>query len=129
MFTVQQIEDAHAKVNSGADFPIYIQAIKEFGVRTFETWVKDSHTIYFGINGFQTQSNPQYDNLEIMPHLELDKFKDYLKIHQQGQTDYYTFCQHCAQTGIEKWIVDLSQMTCTYYDQSNIAVLTENIPV
>lgn len=31
MFTVEQIETAHAKVKSGADFPNYIKEIKELG--------------------------------------------------------------------------------------------------
>ena len=46
MFTVTQIEEAHSKVKSGADFPKYIQEIKSFGVLGFTTWVKDSHTDY-----------------------------------------------------------------------------------
>jgi hypothetical protein len=51
MFTVEQIELAHEKVKSGADFPKYIQEIKALGVKGIETWVKDSHTEYFGENG------------------------------------------------------------------------------
>ena len=39
MFTVEQIESAHEKVKSGADFPHYIQEIKKIGVLSFETWV------------------------------------------------------------------------------------------
>jgi len=42
MFTVEQIEKAHANVKTGADFPWYIQEIKEMGVIAFETWVTDS---------------------------------------------------------------------------------------
>ena len=51
MFTVEQIESAHEKVKSGADFPNYIQEIKKLGVLSFETWVFDGHTEYFGKNG------------------------------------------------------------------------------
>ena len=56
------------------------------------------------------------------------EFKNYLKIHQQGETDYYTFCNHCAETGIEKWIVDLHKMTCIYYDKQQNEILVEVIP-
>jgi uncharacterized protein YbcV (DUF1398 family) len=35
-------------------------------------------------------------------------------MHQQGKTDFPTFCKHAAETGVEKWRVDISQMTCTY---------------
>ena len=101
MFTVEQIEQAHEKVKSGADFPKYIQEIKALEVIAFETWVKDSHTDYFGLDNYQTRSNPQYDTLTISEVTDKEKFSHYLKIHQQGQTDYYTFCTHCAETGIE----------------------------
>ena len=35
MFTIKQIEEAHSKVKSGAEFPNYIQDIKEIGVVAF----------------------------------------------------------------------------------------------
>lgn len=46
MVTAEQIEQAYAKVWSGADVPVYIQEIKRPGVTSFETRVKDSHTEY-----------------------------------------------------------------------------------
>jgi uncharacterized protein YbcV (DUF1398 family) len=55
-------------------------------------------------------------------------FEHYLKIHQQGETDYFTFCSHCAETGIEKWFVSIDQMTCTYYDKAGNQILVEQIP-
>jgi uncharacterized protein YbcV (DUF1398 family) len=128
MFTIEQIESAHEKVASGADFPKYIQEIKGLGVMSFETWVCDSHTEYFGKNGFQTQSKPKYENLLIAEISDKDQFGQYLKIHQNGETDYLAFCNHCAETGIEKWKVDLQKMTCTYYDKAGNAILVENVP-
>ncbi|MTI24458.1 DUF1398 domain-containing protein [Fulvivirga kasyanovii] len=128
MFTVDQIKAAHAKVKSGADFPKYIREIRQMGVTGFETWVKDSHTEYFGKNGYQTKSQPMYDNLDIADKTNPEGFSEYLKLHQQGQTDYPTFCLHCAETGIEKWIVNLDKMTCVYYDKQGNEILTETIP-
>ena len=127
MFTVEQINQAHEKVKSGADFPKYIQEIKQIGVTSFETWVTDSHTEYFGENNYQTKSLPQYENLTIADSSNREKFCRYLKIHQQGETDYFTFCRHCAETGIEKWFVCLDEMTCTYYDKAKNKILVEPI--
>jgi len=118
MFTVAQKEQALQKVKSGADFPKYIQEIKAMGVLSFETWVKDSHTAYEGAKGYRAFSEPQYERLEITTSTNKDQFITQLKAHQQGQTDYYTFCKDCAATGIEKWIVDLNKMTCTYYNKT-----------
>jgi uncharacterized protein YbcV (DUF1398 family) len=128
MFTVEQIKAAHSKVKSGADFPKYIQEIKDLGVTAFKTWVKDSHTEYFGAKDYRTSSTPMYEDMVIANSSDKAKFEHYLKIHQKGETDYFTFCKHCAETGIEKWFVYLDKMTCTYYDKAENEILTEQIP-
>jgi uncharacterized protein YbcV (DUF1398 family) len=128
MFTVEEIKAAHSKVKSGADFPKYIQEIKTLGVTAFETWVKDSHTRYFGAYDYQTSSKPMYEDLDISHSTDKTKFRHYLKIHQQGETNYLTFCKHCAETGIEKWFVCLDKLTCIYYDKAGNEILLEQIP-
>lgn len=128
MFTIEQIKNAHSLVKSGADFPKYIQNIKQLGVHAFETWVIDSNTVYFGADVYQTKCEPMYENLEIGNNSNTEKFTHYLKIHQQGQTDYITFCHDCAETGIEKWFANLDEMTCTYYDKAGNKILVEPIP-
>ena len=128
MFTVEQIEKAHSKIKSGAEFPKYIREIKEIGVTAFETWVADSHTEYFGKENFRTKSKPKYAEITIADSSDKNKFQEYLKIHQKGATDYFTFCKHCAETGIEKWIVNLDEMTCTYYDKAQTQILIEMVP-
>ena len=128
MFTVEEIKAAHSKVRSGADFPKYIQEIKTLGVTAFETWVKDSHTDYFGANDYRTSSKPMYEDLDISRSTDKIKFQHYLKIHQQGETNYLTFCKHCAETGIERWFVCLDKLTCIYYDKAGNEMLLEQIP-
>jgi uncharacterized protein YbcV (DUF1398 family) len=128
MFTIEQIKAAHAKVKSGADFSNYIKELKALGVTGYETWVADGHTEYFGDNNYKEQSQPMYPNLGITYNSDLPKFAHYLKIHQEGKTNYLSFCHHCAETGIEKWIVSLEAMTCTYFDKSGKKVLVEKIP-
>lgn len=128
MFTIEQIEQAHEKVESGADFPKYIQEIKTLGVMGFVTWVKDSHTEYVGENNFIIHSKPKYDALIISDNSDKENFQTRLSKHQQGHTDYFTFCKDCAETGIEKWVVRLDAMTCIYYDKVGNDILTELIP-
>ncbi len=128
MFTVEQIKTAHRKVKSGADFPEYIREIKAMGVTAYETRVKNSDTDYFGANDYRASSIPMYGDLAIADSSDKAKFEHYLKIHQQGETDYLTFCRQCAETGIEKWFVCLDEMTCTYYDKAGNKILAEQIP-
>lgn len=128
MFTIAQIEQAHDQVKSGADFPKYIQELKKLGVLSFITWVRDSHTEYVGENSFNIQSESQYEALPISETTDSARFRICLKNHQEGKTDYPTFCQDCAQTGIEKWIVLLDAMTCTYFDRAGKIILVAEIP-
>ena len=90
--------------------------------------MSDSHTDYFGKDNFQTTSQPKYEKLNIANSCKREDFKQYLKIHQKGETDYFTFCKHCAETGIEKWIVNLDEMTCIYYDKAGNNILVEVVP-
>ena len=128
MFTVEQIKDAHSKVKSGADFPAYIQNLKKLGVTNYETFVSDGHTDYFGANNYQTSTTAKYGNLEIAHTSDTEQFKADLKDHQQGKTDYLTFCNDCAKSGMEKWEVSIDKMTCTYYDKARNEILVEEIP-
>lgn len=127
MFTIEQIKSAHSKVKSGADFPAYIQDINKLGVASYETFVTDGHTDYYGANGYKTSSVANYDTLTIGQVSNIEQFKKDIKAHQQGKTDYPTFCNDCAKSGIEKWTVSLSKMTCTYYDLAGNEVLIEEI--
>lgn len=128
MFTVEQIKTAHSKVKSGADFPAYIQDIKKLGVTFYETFVSDGHTDYFGANDYKTSTTAKYETLAIADISNIEQFKIDIKAHQQGKTDYPTFCNDCAKSGIEKWSVCMDKMTCTYYNKAGNEILTEHIP-
>jgi uncharacterized protein YbcV (DUF1398 family) len=128
MFTLEQIKQALSKVKSGIDFPAYIREIKSLGVISYETFVSDGHTDFFGVNGYKATTTAKYNTLTISPTSNASHFKIHLKAHQQGKTDYLTFCDNCAESGIEKWVVCMDKMTCTYYDKIKNEILVEQIP-
>ena len=128
MFTVEQIKAEHSKVKSGADFPAYIQEIKKLGVTSYETFVKDGHTDYYGVEDYKTSTAAKYSSLTIAAVSNKEQFKTDIKAHQQGKTDYPTFCKDCAKSGIKKWAVCMDKMTCTYFDKSGNEILVEQIP-
>jgi uncharacterized protein YbcV (DUF1398 family) len=127
MFTVQQIKDAHSKVKSGTDFPKYIQDIIVLGVTSFETFVNDNHTNYYGKDNFQTSSEGFPETLVIADKSNIEQFKSDLKAHQQGKTDYMIFLNDCAKSGVEKWVVVMDKMTCSYYDKTGNEMVVEVI--
>ncbi len=128
MFTIEQIKAAHSKVKSGKDFPAYIQDIKKLGVLYYDAYVTDGHTVYSGDNDYKTSSPAKYNPLQIADESNIEQFKADIKAHQQGKTDYPAFCNDCAVSGIEKWVVNINNMTCIYYDKAGNEVLVEQIP-
>lgn len=128
MFTVEQIKAAHSKVRSGADFPAYIKKIKSLGVTHYKAYVTDGHIEYYGANDHTAEAPAKYDPLTIAETAKPEEFKAKLKAHQQGRTVYLTFCNDCAASGIEKWMVCMDKMTCTYYDKAGNEILVEQIP-
>lgn len=129
MFTIDQIKSAHSKVKSGAEYPKYVQEIIGLGVTGYETRVADGNTIYFGKNNFIAETGPKYETLAIADQSDKDEFKKELKAHQEGKTNFPQFCIDAANSGVEKWVADMSAMTCTYLDKKGNILLVETIPL
>jgi len=91
-------------------------------------FVSDGHTAYSGENNYTIQSDAKYPALTISNQANIERLKQDLKAHQQGQTTYLQFCEQAAGAGVEKWTVDMTKMTCTYYDKVDVNMLTEKIP-
>lgn len=129
MFTIEEVKAAHRNVKSGADFPQYVQDLILLGVRNYSLFVGDGHIAYAGDGDFRTQSQPSWPAKVIAPQGDAAALATYLKLHQQGGSDYPAFCSQAAETGVEKWVVDTVAMTCTYYDRVGNAMIVETIPV
>ncbi|MBL0049812.1 MAG: DUF1398 domain-containing protein [Bacteroidetes bacterium] len=128
MFTIEQIKAAHSRVKSGADFPTYIHEIKKLGLIKYETFVSTGNTNYYGTDDYTISTGAKYEALTIADTSNIAQFKVDLKAHQQGKTDFPTFCKDCAKSGVEKWVTNTDKMTCTYYDLKGIEMLMEIIP-
>lgn len=128
MFTIEQINDAHSKVKSGTDFPAYIQELIALGVKGYDTFVNDGHVEYVGADNFRAVATDKYDIITVAEHSNKERFLEFLMMHQEGYSDYLTFCKHAAQCGIARWRVDILEMTCTYFDLKNNSIIIEKIP-
>lgn len=127
MFTLDAIEQAASKVATGADFPQFAKALKAMGVRRNDVYVMNGMAIYFGEGEESIESGPAYENLLIEEESDKEALQQALKTHQQGQSDYQTFCRQAASAGVEKWIIDLNVGTVTYLDMSGKELVTEEI--
>lgn len=123
MFTLQQLKAAHARVKTGADFPQYIQEIKALGLLTYDYLVQNGVTVYHGADGHTVTADAIYPNLNINPAPSPQALQQAISIHQQGQTDFFTFCRQAADAGVERWVIDTPNMLCSYLDaQGNLMV-------
>lgn len=129
MFTIENIQAAESKIKTGADFPQFIKEIKELGVKRNDVYVSSGLSIYFDDEDNALQVSPEgYPALSINDESSAGKLEHALKIHQQGETDYFTFCKQAADAGVEKWVTDLEEMSCTYLDAEGNELVKETIP-
>ncbi len=127
MFTLKQLEKAHEKVKTGADFPQYIQDIKALGLARYEVMVENGETRYFNELGEWIASPGVYQALTIATKAAEENLKVYISAHQQGQSDFFTFCRQAADSGVYKWVMDIQKMQCSYLDINGRPILTEKI--
>ncbi|RCH53841.1 phage envelope protein [Mucilaginibacter hurinus] len=128
MFTLQQIKAAHAKVKTGADFPRYIQEIKSYGLSRYIFNVTDGAIVYYGGNGHKVAGPPVYTPKIINPSASPDSLRNIIAVHQQGKTDFATFCSQAAGAGVKQWVVDTERMLCIYEDANGNEMVAEPIP-
>lgn len=129
MFSIEEIKVAESKIKTGADFPQFIKEIKILGVVRNDVYVSNGLSVYFNNDDYSVQVSPDgYPEFVINNESSVEKLKHALKIHQQGETDYFTFCKQAADAGVEKWVIDLNKMICTYLDTQQTELVKEEIP-
>ena len=128
MFTKEQIETSHAKVQSGSDFPKYILELKNMGVKINEVIISDGSWIFKGEGNHTISFKRGLESVDVANNSSAEKFKNILANHQKGETDYITFCIQAGEAGVEKWVTDLEKMTVTYLDKNGAILSVEDIP-
>jgi uncharacterized protein YbcV (DUF1398 family) len=128
MFTLQQIKTAHAKVKTGADFPAYIQELKQLGLTGYSFMVTDGSAVYYGKDGYEVRREPGFAPQVIASPANAEALLHAISNHQQGGSDFPTICRQAAEAGVEKWAIDMQAMTCTYFDLAGNKMLAEPIP-
>ena len=128
MFTIEAIQAAEQQIKSGADFPQFIKEIKAMGVTRNDVYVINGQSIYFGNDDQTAESAPAYESLIIETTSSAEDLKEALKAHQEGKSNFDTFCRQAASAGVEKWVTDLVAMTVTYIDTEGNELVVEEIP-
>lgn len=125
MFALDQIHAASGKVKSGADFPQFVRDLQAIGVTHYDNLVVDGRTTYFGADGYVVHDGAKYPDLQIADTGSTALLRHAISIHQQGQTDYPTFCRDAAQAGATKWTVLFDTKTVSYFDAQGATLVVE----
>ena len=127
MFTIEQIDDVHARLGSAKTFREYVLALKGIGVERSDSYLVDGHSEYFGLGGHRVVSPPVHEVLVVAEIGERETFLEHLGRHERRETSYLEMSKGLAESGIEKWSVDTGRMTMTFYDKSGREMLVEKI--
>ena len=127
MFTIEQIDAIHARLGSASTLPEYVQALKALGIERYDSYLADGHSEYVGRGGHKVVSPAAHEVLAVAEISQREAFLQHLREHELGQTTYLEMSRGLAQSGIEKWTVDTSEMTMAFYDKAGKEMLVEQI--
>jgi uncharacterized protein YbcV (DUF1398 family) len=127
MFTIEQINDLHARLGSARTFAEYVRALKALGVDRYDSYLADGHSEYFGQGGHTVVSPPAHEVLPVAETGQREAFLQHLHRHERRETTYLEMSRGLAQSGIEKWTVDTGSMTMTFCDKAGREMLIEEI--
>jgi uncharacterized protein YbcV (DUF1398 family) len=127
MFTMEQINDLHARLGQAKTFFEYVVALNALGVEKYDSYLTDGRSEYFGNRGHKVISSAAHDRLSIAEKTNRESFLQHLELHGQGKTTYIEMSKGLAQSGVEKWTVDTSKMTMIYSDKAGNEMLVEKI--
>jgi uncharacterized protein YbcV (DUF1398 family) len=127
MFTLEQIDDLHARLGGAKTFPEYVRALKAIGVERADSYLADGHSEYIGQGGHRVVSPPVHEMLPVAETGQRETFLEHLSRHERRETTYLEMSSGMAQSGIEKWTIDTARMTMTFYDKAGKEMLVEQI--
>lgn len=127
MFTIEQIEELHARLGNAETLADYVRSLSALGVARYDSFVADGHSEYLGHDAHRVISHAVHDELTVAESSDRDAFVDHLRRHEQGETSYLEMSRGLADSGIERWTVDTQAMIMTFYDRSGDVLLVEQI--
>ena len=127
MFTLEQINDIHDRFGNADTLSRYLEALKNIGVDTYDSFITDGHSEYFSKDGHKVVSPPVHEKISSAETCDRESFIKHLYLHNQGETNYMEMSKGLANSGIEKWTFDTNKMTIAYYDTVGNKILVETI--
>jgi uncharacterized protein YbcV (DUF1398 family) len=127
VFTIEQIEELHARLGNAETLADYVRSLAALGVTRYDSFVSDGHSEYVGRDAHRVTSHAVHDELTVAETSDGEAFLDHLRHHEHGETSYLEMSKGLADSEIEKWTVDTDAMSMTFYNRSGQALRVEQI--
>ncbi|MFC4038329.1 DUF1398 family protein [Dactylosporangium siamense] len=127
MFTLEQITDIHDRLGSRQTLGGYLRALRDIGVETYDSYVTDGHSEYFGADGQRLVGPAFHETFAIAETCDKEQFLQYMQRVEQGGVGYVEMSKAMADHGVEKWTFDTQRLTITYFDSAGTVLLGENV--
>jgi uncharacterized protein YbcV (DUF1398 family) len=127
VFTLEQITDIHDRSGAKETLGDYLRALRDIGVKTYDSYLTDGHSEYFGADG-QTLIGPAFHEVLVVAQTcEPEQFLQYMRRVDQGGVGYEEMSRTLANHGVERWTFDTDKLTVTYRDKAGVVLLTEGV--
>ncbi|GAA3241550.1 hypothetical protein GCM10010532_082680 [Dactylosporangium siamense] len=105
----------------------YLRALRDIGVETYDSYVTDGHSEYFGADGQRLVGPAFHETFAIAETCDKEQFLQYMQRVEQGGVGYVEMSKAMADHGVEKWTFDTQRLTITYFDSAGTVLLGENV--
>ena len=127
MFTLAQITDIHDRLGNEDTLGRYLRALAEIGIKTYDSYITDGHSEYFGADGQKLVGPAFHDSFAIAETCDKEQFLRYMQQVEQGEVGYAEMSKALADNGVEKWTFDTEELTITYLDKAGNVLLGEKV--
>ncbi|ODU07407.1 MAG: hypothetical protein ABS81_01235 [Pseudonocardia sp. SCN 72-86] len=127
MFCLEDITRIHDELGSADTLPEYLRALRDIGVRHYDSFITDGHSEYHSVDGRTLASDPAHSTFPVGDTCDRDAVLAYMTLVEQGGVGYEQMSQRLAELGMEKWTFDTVDLTITYSDKTGRALLSEQV--
>ncbi|MCW6006427.1 DUF1398 domain-containing protein [Micromonospora sp. CPCC 205371] len=105
----------------------YLRALRDIGIETYDSYITDGHSEYFGANGQELVGPAFHETFAVAETCDKDRFLQYMQQVEQGGIGYEEMSKALADNGVEKWRFDTKELTITYLDKAGNVLLSEKL--
>lgn len=125
MFELAQITDIHNRLGNSDSLGAYLRALQDIGVQTYDSYITDGHSEYFGADGQKLVGPAFHQTYVIAETCDKEQFLQYIQRVEQGGISYAEMSEALADNGVEKWTFHTEGSTITYFDKAGNVLLRE----